>query len=198
MKTRSNNPTPWLAAMVCLTLVLAAKGADAQDAPKGSDSQGNSAQPKLAEQDIWRRWKLAHDAHRTSAESRLSQGAPTQADKASGLLGMEVCNPNGERLGHIKDLVIDWKTEQVSYAVIGAAPRALPGLDEKLLAVPLAALAPSADHQHLVLNAEKSKMQAAQGFDRDHWPSPSNPSWGAAPFWQREADKRAVPEQSAK
>ena len=198
MKTRRNNPTPWLAALGCLTLVLAAKGAGAADAPKSSDSEETGAQPKLAEQDIWRRWKLAHDAHKASTGPRLSQGAPTQADKASGLLGMEVRNQNGELLGHIKELVIDWKTEQVSYAVISAAPRVLPSVDEKLLAVPLAAVAPSADRKHLVLNAEKSTMQAAQGFDHDHWPSPSNPSWSAEPFWQHEADKRTIPEQSAK
>ena len=189
---------PWLAMLVCLTLVPAAKATDTADTPKASNSQVTSARPKLAEQDIWLRWKLAHDARETGAEARLSPDAPARANKASGLLGMEVRNPNGERLGHIKELVIDWKSEQVSYAVISTASKALASMGEKLLAVPLTALTPSADHRHLVLNAEKSKMEAAKGFDRDHWPSVSNPSWGAEPFWQREADRPAIVDQGAR
>jgi sporulation protein YlmC with PRC-barrel domain len=198
MKIRSSNLTAWLAALLCLTLAPRAKATDAADGPKVSNAQQTSAQPELAEQDIWKRWKLAHDAREAAPEARLSPGAPAQANKASGLLGMEVRNQNGDRLGYIKDLVIDWRTEQVSYAVLNTAPKILPAIDQKLLAVPLAALVPSADQKHLVLNADKSKVQAAQGFDRDHWPSVSNPSWGAEPFWQREADKQTTPGQPAK
>jgi sporulation protein YlmC with PRC-barrel domain len=183
MKTRSRNLKPWLAALLCLTLASRAKATDAADGPKSSNAQQTSAQPQLAQQDIWKRWKLAHDAHEADAEARLSPGAPAQVNKASGLLGIEVRNQNGDRLGYIKDLVIDWKTEQVSYAVINTAYKVLPGVDQKLLAVPLAALAVSADHKHLVLNADKSKVQASQGFDRHHWPNVNNPSWGAEPFW---------------
>jgi sporulation protein YlmC with PRC-barrel domain len=185
MKRRSSNLTPWLAALLCLTLAPRAKATDAADGPKAANVQQTSAQPELAEQDIWKRWKLAHDAHEAAAEARLSPGAPAQVNKASGLLGMEVRNQNGDRLGYIKDLVIDWRTEQVSYVVINTAPKTLSGIDQKLLAVPLVALVPSADQKHLVLHADKSKVQAAQGFDRDHWPSVGNPSWGAEPFWQR-------------
>jgi sporulation protein YlmC with PRC-barrel domain len=184
MKTKSSNLTPWLAALLCLTLAPRAKATDAADGPKVAKAQQTSAQPQLAEQDIWKRWQLAHDAREAAAEARLSPGAPAPTNKASGLLGMEVRNQNGDRLGYIKDLVIDWKTEQVSYAVLNTAPKILPGIDQKLLAVPLAALVVSADKRHLVLNADKSKVQAALGFDRDHWPSVDNPSWGAEPFWQ--------------
>jgi sporulation protein YlmC with PRC-barrel domain len=198
MKTRSSDLMPWLAALLCLTLAHTAKAADDSEAPKVSNSQVTGAQSKLAEQDIWKRWKLAHDPQEASAEVRLSAGAPTQANKATGLLGMEVRNQDGERLGHIKDLVIDWKTEQVSYAVMSTASKAMPDIGEKLLAVPLAALVVSPDQKHLVLDADKAKVQAAQGIDRHDWPSVSNPSWGAEPFWQRDAERRAAPDQPAK
>ena len=183
MKRRSDNVIPWLAALLCLTLAHAARAVDDSGASKASNSQATSAQPKLAEQDIWKRWKLAHDPQEASTEVRLSAGAPTRANKATGLVGMDVRNQNGERLGYIKDLVIDWKTEQVSYAVMSTASKGMSGIGEKLLAVPLAALAISPDQKHLVLDADKSKVQAARGFDRDDWPSVSNPSWGAEPFW---------------
>ncbi len=55
---------------------------------------------------------------------------------------------------------------------------------DKYLAVPLNALTASPDDKHLILNADKSKVEAAAGFDRNNWPSVGNPSWGAEPFWQ--------------
>lgn len=197
MRTRSRNLTPWLAALLCLTLSPGARAADNADAPKASNSQETGAEPKLAEQDVWRRWKLAHDAHETSTDSRPSEGAPTRVNKASGILGMGVRNQNGEHLGHIKDLVLDWKTEQVSYAVISTAPKGGFGTGGKLLAVPLTALTASSDQKHLILNADKSKVEAAMGFDRNNWPTVSSPSWGAEPFWQQDANKPAVTGQPA-
>jgi sporulation protein YlmC with PRC-barrel domain len=195
MKTQNHKLIPSLAALLWLALTPATRPADATAAPRPSDSPETGAQPRLAEQDLWRRWQAAHDAHQPAAEARPNLDAPTRADKASGLLGMEVRNPSGESLGHIKDLVLDWKTEQVSYAVIRVTPTGDSGGKEKLLAVPLAALAPDTDQKHLVLNADRSKMQAARGFDRDNWPSASNPSWGAEPFWQPDTSKEATPGQ---
>ena len=111
---------------------------------------------------------------------------------------MEVRNQNDEHLGHIKDIVIDWKTEQVSYAVLSTAPKSLFGAGGKMLAVPLTALMPSSDQKHLILNADKSKVEAAMGFDSDKWPSVTNPSWGAEPFWQKEAATSPMGAQPAK
>jgi len=48
----------------------------------------------------------------------------------------------------------------------------------------LAALHTSADGTRLILNADKDKVAQAQGFDRDNWPSVTNPDWGAQPCWQ--------------
>jgi sporulation protein YlmC with PRC-barrel domain len=185
MSTYISKPMPWLAVLLCLTLTHWAKAADAADASKDAYPPTVKAPPKLAEQDIWRRWKLAHDGSGPRAETRFDQGAPTQANKASGFIGMEVRNPKGESLGHIKDLVFDWKTEQVSYAVVSMAPQNPSGTNERLLAVPLAALAVSSDQRHLILNSDKAKIAAAKGFEPDNWPSVSKPSWGAEPLWHQ-------------
>ena len=64
--------------------------------------------------------------------------------------------------------------------------------------MPLTALTASADQKHLILNADKAKVEAAMGFDRNNWPSVNNPSWGAEPFWQKETGKPAVSDQPAK
>jgi hypothetical protein len=44
----------------------------------------------------------------------------------------------------------------------------------KMLAVPLTALTPSSDQKHLILNADKSKVETAMGFDSNNWPSVKN------------------------
>jgi sporulation protein YlmC with PRC-barrel domain len=168
MKIQSRNLTPWMAALLCLTLAPGTKATDEADSPKASTSQT------------------------AASESQSTESAPTKCNKATGILGMAVCNQNDEHLGHIKDLVIDWKTEQVSYAVIGTSAKGSLGLREKLLAVPLTALTTSADQKYLILNADKSKVETAMGFDKDNWPSVSKPSWGAEPFWQKDTDKPAV------
>jgi sporulation protein YlmC with PRC-barrel domain len=109
---------------------------------------------------------------------------PHAYNKASSLIGMEVRNQNDERLGRIEDLVFDLSSERVSYAVIATSKGGMLDLRDKYLAVPLSALKGSVDGKHVILNAEKAKVEAAQGFDRDNWPTVGNPSWGAQPFWQ--------------
>jgi sporulation protein YlmC with PRC-barrel domain len=174
MKTQSRNITPWMAALLCLTLVQGTKARDDADAPKASTTP------------------------ETSSETMPTEGAPGKFNKASSILGMDVRNQNDEHLGHVKDLVIDWKTEGVSYAVIITAPKALLGINEKLLAVPLTALTISSDQKNLVLNADKSKVEAAMGFEKNNWPSVSNPSWGAEPFWQKGTSPPGVMDEPAK
>ena len=110
-----------------------------------------------------------------------NQQQPMAYNKASEIVGMNVRNQNDEKLGEIKDVVFDLKNEHVAYAVLGTG-----GLmnSEKYYAVPLNAFTPSADGKHLVLHADKNKLETAQGFDKKSWPSISNPSWGAQPFWE--------------
>jgi len=154
-----------MAALVCLALANAPRAtADDQDTSKST-----------------------RNYNKTTTETRSTQsteGTPAKFNKASGIIGMAVRNQNDEQLGHIKDLVIDPKTEKISYAVMSTAPKALLGINEKLLAVPLSAFTISSDEKHLVLNADKAKVEAAAGFDKNSWPSVSSPSWGAEPFWQ--------------
>ena len=160
MKTKSNKLVPWTIAALCLTLFSHSWAADSTEKP-GSSSGNQSA-----------------------TETNTIAGLPTAVNRASSLIGMDVRNQKDEHLGHIKDIVFDLSTERVSYAVITTAPKGLPFINEKLLAVPLNALTPDPENKHLILRADKSQMEAASGIEKDNWPSVSNPSWGAQPFWQ--------------
>ncbi len=122
------------------------------------------------------------------SEIRTADNQPAKYNKASGLIGMEVCNQKDERLGQIKDVVFDLKSERVSYAVVSSGS-GLFLLDEKLIAVPLSAFTASSDQKHLILNADQDKFASAMGFPQDKWPRVENPTWGAEPFWMKGADK---------
>src|ERR1035441_2313923 len=128
MKTRSSDLTPWLTALVCLTLAPCTKAADEAEPPLAPTSQKASADPKSDEQGMEPNDTPAQGSHEMSAETKSSEAPPTRVNKASGILGMDVRNQNDEHLGHIKDIVIDWKTEQVSYAVLSTASKTLLGL----------------------------------------------------------------------
>jgi sporulation protein YlmC with PRC-barrel domain len=88
--------------------------------------------------------------------------------RASKLLGAEVRNPEGEKLGAIKDLIVDVKGDRVNYAVL-SFEGAL-GLGDKLFAYPIKAFQPTPGKDELVLNVDKDKMKNAPGFERNRWP----------------------------
>lgn len=111
-----------------------------------------------------------------------SEWKPTNANKASSLIGMEVRGPDGKALGKIHDVVFDLKTERVSYAVLNSGGGLFAG--DKLHAVPLRAFQVSLDGTYLTLQADRAKLEQARGFAPDNWPSLINPAWGAEPFWQ--------------
>ncbi|MGO8697569.1 MAG: PRC-barrel domain-containing protein [Limisphaerales bacterium] len=116
------------------------------------------------------------------ADAMTSAGQPLRVNKCSQLVGTRVENPRGQTLGTIEDVVVDFNTGRVSYCVLGIGRGAF--RTPRYLAVPLTAMRPNASGTDLILNADKEKLAEAQGFDLNHWPSVSNPAWGAQPPWQ--------------
>jgi sporulation protein YlmC with PRC-barrel domain len=160
MKITSKKLAPWATAVLCLSLANGSGLADPADASKTSDEKSGQY------------------------ESSDAEGKLARYDRASGIIGMAVRNQNDEHLGKIKDVVFDFKTERVAYVVMAASGTGVVGFKEKLLAVPMNAFTAGPDNKYLVLRADKAKLEAAAGIDRKNWPSPTNPSWGAEPFWQ--------------
>ena len=102
-----------------------------------------------------------------------------KTDKASGLIGMEVRNSENQKLGEVKDLVMDMNSGRVSYAVLSVG--GFLGIGEKLIALPPGALKATDAGDHLLLNADKAKIQAAPGFAATAWPAPGDPQINQ--FW---------------
>lgn len=110
--------------------------------------------------------------------------------RASSIIGTDVINPKGENLGNIKEIVIDSVNGRVAYAVVSFG--GFLGLGKKLFAIPFSAFDYNAINNQYVLDVSREKLEAAPGFDADHWPTMSDELWnrdvykyyGRPPYWE--------------
>jgi hypothetical protein len=114
--------------------------------------------------------------------------------KASSIIGTNVVNPKGDNLGSIKDIVIDRHTGRVAYAVVSFG--GFLGMGEKLFAIPFSAFAfnmtKNQFNNEYVLNLPRERLDAAPGFDQEHWPSMIDEKWNRdmhkyyerPPYWE--------------
>ena len=115
--------------------------------------------------------------------------------KASTIIGTQVVDPKGNSLGDIKEIVIDPRTGRIAYAVVSFG--GFLSLGEKLFAIPFSAFEYKVTKSDLVaseyvLNISRERLQAAPGFDADHWPLMRDEKWhrdlhtyyDRLPYWE--------------
>lgn len=100
--------------------------------------------------------------------------APTVLS-ASTLIGNPVRNRAGEDLGKIEEIMLDTQHNRISYAVLSFG--GFLGIGDKLFAVPWEALEVDGDDHCCVLDVAKERLENAPGFDKDNWPTFSDPTW---------------------
>jgi sporulation protein YlmC with PRC-barrel domain len=113
--------------------------------------------------------------------STLRSATVQNHNKASKLVGMKVKNPQHQELGQIEDIVIDLDSGRVAYAVL-AVGSAL-GLGEQYIAIPVNAFVPAPSENHIILNADKARIEGAPRFNKNRWPEVNAPLRGAAQYW---------------
>jgi len=114
--------------------------------------------------------------------------------KASDIIGRTVQNDRGEKLGEIKDLVIDTDRYQIAYAVLTFG--GFLGMGDKLFAMPAGVLQMPGTGSYAVLTVDKDRLKTATGFDKNNWPNLADPTfaattyefYGQRPYWT-ETDK---------
>ena len=94
---------------------------------------------------------------------------------ASTLNGDDVYDPRGEKLGSIKELMLDIDNGKVCYAVLSFG--GFLSLGEKLFAVPWNALKVDTENKRFIMDTTEERMKNAPGFDSDHWPNMADTSW---------------------
>jgi len=117
------------------------------------------------------RFYAQNSGHRTTPS--------TTSFKSSNIVGMRVDNPQGEHLGRIESLVMDLKSGKIRYAAVSFG--GFLGMGDKLFAVPWGALKfqynTERSQNHAVLDINKSRLEKAPGFDKNHWPNFADAQW---------------------
>lgn len=114
---------------------------------------------------------------------------PLNLNRASKVIGTNVEDASGNKIGDIKDVVLDRKSGQVAYAVVDFGGWL--GMGDKYFAVPWKALK-SGSNDRYVLSTSKDTLKKAPGFDKDHWPDMASESWNREnaqaynqkPYWE--------------
>lgn len=94
---------------------------------------------------------------------------------ASTLSSDDVYNTKGEKLGSIKELMLDIESGRVRYAVLSFG--GFLSLGEKLFAVPWSALTVDTENKRFVMDADEERLKNAPGFDAGHWPNMADATW---------------------
>lgn len=99
------------------------------------------------------------------------------AHRASDLIGKDVNDRSGDKIGEIEELVINMAEQQVHYAVLKFDPGwATP---EQNYAFPLRSFNLTGDRDELVLDIDKSKLQAMKSFPDSRYSNLSDRAWVA-------------------
>jgi len=110
---------------------------------------------------------------------------------ADTLEGEKVRNTTGDDLGSVEHIMLDVPTGKIAYAVLSFG--GFLGMGDKLFAVPWLALKLDTENKCFVLDASKDQLEKAPGFDKDHWPSMADETWGRGihshygtpPYWNQ-------------
>ena len=94
---------------------------------------------------------------------------------ASSLASDDVYNPKGEKLGSIKELMMDIDSGKVCYAVLSFG--GFLSVGEKLFAVPWSALTVDTQNKLLVMDTDEDRLKNAPGFDTNNWPNMADATW---------------------
>lgn len=94
---------------------------------------------------------------------------------ASSLASDDVYDPKGEKLGSIKELMLDIDSGKVCYAVLSFG--GFLSVGEKLFAVPWSALTVDTENKRLVMDTDEDRLKNAPGFDTNNWPNMADATW---------------------
>lgn len=96
---------------------------------------------------------------------------------ASSLMGTNVQNTKGEKLGKVEEIMIDLPGGRVLYAVLSFG--GFLGIGDKLFAIPWEALTIDTEEEVVIFDVEKEVLEDAPGFDKDNWPAtvPKDDAW---------------------
>ena len=126
-----------------------------------------------------------------------NRGPGPEVMDAATLIGDKVVNAAGDNLGKIEAIMLDVTSGRIAYAVLSFG--GFLGMGSKLFAIPWGALTLDAREHGFILDVSKEKLENAEGFDKDHWPSMADANWAAeihsyyniTPYWEDDEEGHA-------
>ncbi len=98
-----------------------------------------------------------------------------QTHRAKTVIGMKVKNSQGEALGEIHDLVLNFDNGNIAYVVISSG--GLLGVGDTLRAVPWKALSLNSQADGFTLNLDQTAWKNAPSFKDNDWPEVADRDW---------------------
>lgn len=164
--------TPLAALMLALASNIAAAqtgdgttSPDPKLRPTGPASSAPRGAPGLS---------AAPNAAKSAARETSSQQAWERTHRASKIIGMDVVNRQGEKVGDVEDIVLDQKGN-VAYAVVSTG--GFLGVGDKLHAVPWRSLQTNTGTDKFLLDVDREKLRKAPSFDQSSFPDVNDPKW---------------------
>lgn len=100
----------------------------------------------------------------------------THMEAAGRLVGNVVENLSGDRLGVVREFVLDLDAGCIAYAILSRGGGFL-GKGEKYHPVPWRALEIDPESERFVLDLDREAMANAPGFSKDDWPDLASGDW---------------------
>lgn len=115
-------------------------------------------------------------AQTATGDTRAAERAWERTHRASKIIGTDVRNRQGQKIGDIKDVVLDG-SGQIAYTVV--ATGGFLSMGDRLHAIPWTALQKDAGNNYFVLDMSKEQLKSAPGFDSKHWPNMADERWNS-------------------
>jgi sporulation protein YlmC with PRC-barrel domain len=121
--------------------------------------------------------------------SGAGEGPGPDIMASASLDGNKVMSLDGEHVGKISDIMLDVRSGRIAYAVLSEG--GFLGMGSTLHAIPWNALTLDTDEKCFRVDIAAQKIKVEPGFDKDHWPSMADITWGSElhryynrdPYW---------------
>lgn len=101
---------------------------------------------------------------------------------ANSIQGDPVINLKGEKLGTIKEVMLDLKFGKIDYLVLDFG--GFLGIADKYFAIPFEQLELDPEKKAFILDISKETLEKAPGFDKNHWPHSNSHEFDSArSYW---------------
>lgn len=112
----------------------------------------------------------------TTVQPTMSAKETSRLISSEKVTGSTVENTNGDKLGHIEEIMIDKISGRVGYAVLNYG--SFLGMGGKLFALPWDTLKYDTARDAYVIGIPEEQLKNAPSFDSATWPDMGDPTWG--------------------